>query len=221
MLLLTNLDDKGFHNASFDYRGRSMEYLQSLSRTGGVIFLIGFMGSGKTTVGQRLAARLGGGFIDLDERITQAAGCSIPELFQTEGEARFRQREHAALIGVCAALLQHGLAWKIVALGGGTFTRAENRSCIRQTGYSIWLDVPFDILARRVAPDGSRPLWTSVDEARSRYEQRRADYAQADIHIPVGTAPPEQVVEDVLQALSAFYRANTHKQLDNLTWKSL
>jgi len=64
-----------------------------------------------------------------------------------------------------------------------------------------------------VVPDGRRPLWTSVDEARLRYEQRRADYAQADIRVPVGTAPPEQVAEDVLQALSAFQSASTSKSL--------
>jgi shikimate kinase len=184
-----------------------MERTQQASDITGIIFLVGFMGSGKTTVGQHLAARLGGRFIDLDERIAQAAGRSIPELFQTEGETGFRQREHAALVQVCAALRQDDLLWNIVALGGGTFTRPENRNYIRQTGCSVWLDVPFDILATRVVPDGRRPLWTSVDEARLRYEQRRADYAQADIRVPVGTAPPEQVAEDVLQALSAFLQA--------------
>jgi shikimate kinase len=190
-----------------------MERTRRVSDVTGIIFLVGFMGSGKTTVGQHLAARLGGRFIDLDERIARAAGRSIPELFQTEGETGFRQREHAALIQVCAELRQDDLPWNIVALGGGTFTRPENRNHIRQTGCSVWLDVPFDILATRVVPDGRRPLWTSADEARWRYEQRRTDYAQADIRVPVGTAPPEQVTEDVLRALSAFQRAGSSKSL--------
>ncbi|MGQ9897261.1 MAG: shikimate kinase [Acidobacteriota bacterium] len=171
-----------------------------------ILFLVGFMGSGKTTVGQRLAARLGGRFVDLDERIARAAGCSISELFRMEGETGFRRREHAVLIQVCAELLQDNRPWNVVALGGGTFTRPENRNHIRQTGYSVWLDVPFDLLATRVALDGSRPLWTSADEARLRYKQRQADYAHADIHLPVGTAPPGQVVEDILRALSDFQR---------------
>ncbi len=190
-----------------------MERTRRVSDVTGIIFLVGFMGSGKTTVGQHLAARLGGRFIDLDERITQAAGRSIPELFQMEGETGFRQREHAVLAKVCAELRQGDLLWNIVALGGGTFTRPENRNCIRQTGCSVWLDVPFDILATRVAPDGRRPLWTSADEVRLRYEQRRADYAQADICVPVKTAPPEQVAEQVLQALSAFQQASSSKSL--------
>jgi len=176
------------------------------------IFLVGFMGSGKTTVGQRLAACLSGRFVDLDARIVQAAGRSIPELFQTEGEASFRRREHAALLQLCAELLQSDMVWNIIALGGGTFTQPANRDCIRQNGYSVWLDVPFDLLVTRVVLDGSRPLWTSVDEARLRYEQRRADYAQADIRVPVGAAPPEQVAEAVLRAVSAFQGASPSKK---------
>jgi shikimate kinase len=192
-----------------------MERTQQASDITGIIFLVGFMGSGKTTVGQHLAARLGGRFIDLDERIARAAGRSIPELFQTEGETGFRQREHAALVQVvrCTAsrMTCSGIS---LPLGRNVSRWPENpelhspdrMQCLAST-------VPFDILATRVVPDGRRPLWTSVDEARLRYEQRRADYAQADIRVPVGTAPPEQVAEDVLQALSAFQSASTSKSL--------
>ncbi|MCS7079634.1 MAG: shikimate kinase [Chloracidobacterium sp.] len=172
--------------------------------SGGVVFLVGFMGCGKTTVGRRLATLLQGSFVDLDEYIERAAGRTIPDLFRLEGEAGFRRREQAALVQLCAALANDPTPWKVVALGGGTFTVEANRDCVRRNGCSVWLDVPFEVLAARIMRDGGRPLWTSQADAEWRYWRRRADYAHADIHLPVGDRTPDQAAAAIAQALAAW-----------------
>lgn len=126
--------------------------------SGGVVFLVGFMGCGKTTVGRRLATLLQGSFVDLDEYIERAAGRTIPDLFRLEGEAGFRRREQAALVQLCAALANDPTPWKVVALGGGTFTVEANRDCVRRNGCSVWLDVPFEVLAARIMRDGGSSI---------------------------------------------------------------
>ncbi|QUW02509.1 shikimate kinase [Chloracidobacterium validum] len=197
--------------------------MRTALNTSGIVFLVGFMGCGKTTIGQRLAKRLGGCFIDLDERITQSTGRAIPELFQQEGEAGFRQVEQAVLRQVCAELAQDPTRWQIVALGGGTFTVAENRADIRRIGCSIWLDVPFEVLATRIAGDGSRPLWKSLADAQKLYESRRAAYAQADIGVLVGASPPGEAVEAILHALALWMGSqnNVRNNLNDLTEQPL
>lgn len=170
---------------------------------GGVVFLVGFMGCGKTTVGRRLAKLLRGRFADLDAFIERTAGRTIADLFRLEGETGFRRREQAALVRLCTELTQDRTPWKVVALGGGTFTIAANRDYIRRTGRSVWLDAPFELSATRIARDGGRPLWTSLEEARARYEARRTDYAQADIRLCVTNAAPSRIAADIVQALAA------------------
>lgn len=170
---------------------------------GGVVFLVGFMGCGKTTVGRRLAKLLRGRFVDLDAFIERTAGRKIADIFRSEGEAGFRRRERAALLQVCADMTADPAPWKVVALGGGTFTVAANREDIRRTGCSVWLDAPFELSAVRVAQNGGRPLWSSLEEARARYEARRTDYAQADVRLCVTNAAPSRIAADIVQALAA------------------
>ncbi len=168
------------------------------------LFLVGFMGCGKTTLGRLTAARLGGRFLDLDEEIAATSGRAIRDIFQTEGEAGFRRRESDLLRQLCAENYRDR-RWSVIALGGGAFAAPENRACIARSGCSLWLDAPFEILASRVTADGSRPLWTSLEDARWRYQSRRDDYARADLHLAVDNAPARETVGRIIRLLAAWH----------------
>jgi len=152
------------------------------------------MGSGKTTIGRLLAERLGWSFIDLDERIVEAAGRTIPELFEDGGEAAFRAAEERALRDVVKA------ADTVVATGGGLFSRPGNRQLIAKAGgWSVFLDVPWQVLEARLGrSDSGRPLWQSPAEARVLFESRLSDYRKADAVVTVsGDEMPEAVAEAI------------------------
>ncbi len=114
--------------------------------------LIGMMGAGKSSVGRRLAARLGLSFVDADSEIETAAGCSIPEIFERHGEEHFRDGERK----VIARLLEHGP--QVLATGGGAWMNEVTRETIAASGVSVWLKADFDVLLRRVKRRGNRPL---------------------------------------------------------------
>lgn len=144
------------------------------------IFLVGFMASGKTTIGRALAERLRVPFIDLDEQLVTAAGCTIAELIQDNGEAYFRQLETACLRQAAAR------EPAVIALGGGAFTQAVNRALIAQTGVAVWLDAPFELCWERIQRDAVvRPLAANEAEARARFEQRIPLYQQAQLRIAI------------------------------------
>ena len=135
---------------------------------------MGFMGAGKTTLGERVARELDLPFFDLDARIERASGATVSDIFAREGEARFREIEARELRG----LLSEAQAG-VVALGGGAFTIETNRDLLEGAGTTVWLDVPLDDLLRRV--DGvARPLWKSPAEARELHSKRVSSYALAD-----------------------------------------
>jgi shikimate kinase len=144
------------------------------------IFLLGFMASGKSTVGPALAARLDRWFIDLDIVIGDKAGCSIAELLEREGERRFREIEAESLREAASH------AGTIIAPGGGAITREENRELMSSLGITVWLDAPFELCWLRIQKDGAtRPLAPDEATARDRYEARLPLYRQAAIHIPI------------------------------------
>ncbi|MCR4936070.1 MAG: hypothetical protein K5990_06250 [Oscillospiraceae bacterium] len=146
------------------------------------LVLIGMPGSGKTTLGRLLAERSGRPFVDTDEVIAQRAGRSIPEIFASEGEAGFRDRETAALRELCAT------GGRILATGGGAVLREENRSLLRQNGLLLLLDRPLEALT----PTGDRPLADNLDKLRALYEARLPVYrAAADARIDVAGSPEE------------------------------
>lgn len=161
------------------------------------IFLLGFMASGKTTVGRALAARLNALFIDLDEEIIKCAGKPIAEIIRQEGEPYFRQLE--------AECLQQAAREKsvVIALGGGAFTQAANRHLVSQIGISIWLDAPFELCWQRIQTDAVvRPLAPTREEAQTRYQQRSPIYQQALMRVPVTEqASPESLVDQILTQL--------------------
>ncbi|MBL8238317.1 MAG: shikimate kinase [Bryobacterales bacterium] len=160
------------------------------------IYLVGFMGSGKSTIGRCLAERLGLPFADLDDDIEAAAGRPIADIFANDGEAAFRDAEHAALV----ARVQ-SLAPAVVALGGGAYTFARNREVLRGAGTSVWLDCPFERALARVAGFDHRPLAKDPAQFRQLFERRTADYALADVRIPVTSDDPEEAARAIVEVL--------------------
>ncbi|MEY4518774.1 MAG: shikimate kinase [Cyanobacteriota bacterium] len=149
------------------------------------IYLIGMMGSGKTTVGRLLAEKLDYGFFDIDVAIEKLTRKTITEIFATEGEAEFRELESQTLRKVSA---YHR---SVIATGGGIVQRPENWNHLRQ-GSIIWLDADLNLLHRRLAQDQSRPLASLLE---SLLATRRSLYAQADLHIVI---KPEQTPADIV-----------------------
>jgi shikimate kinase len=166
-----------------------------LKRTPG-IYLVGFMGSGKSTIGRLLAHRLGWSFFDMDHEIESAEGTRIREIFETRGEPEFRRIE--------TAILKKHIAWieqgrpTVLALGGGVFAGEGNRALLEGRGIAIWLDCPFEIIERRAVATEQRPL--SLDPVRfaALYQERLEAYRLADIHIAITGDEPGPVVEAIL-----------------------
>lgn len=157
-----------------------------------VIFLTGFMGSGKTTVGRRLAERLGCDFVDLDERVRTAAGHSIRDIFENAGERAFRVLEREALVEVARTCRD-----AVVATGGGTPVDPANRSVMKAAGTIVYLKANYETLASRVSRDTARPLWN--DAARDLMESRQSAYSDADMVIETDGLALAEVVEAVVQ----------------------
>jgi shikimate kinase len=165
-----------------------------------LIALAGFMGCGKTTVGRLLAERLGWRFVDLDTRIVERARASIVEIFRRHGEPAFREIEAEALGRALGEAVEGGHA-TVLALGGGTLTRAENMARLRQAGAAlVWLDCPVDQLLERCAGVTDRPLFRDEASFRRLHLERLPLYAQADYRVDATLEPP-QVVERILSLL--------------------
>lgn len=163
------------------------------------IVLIGMMGVGKSTVGRRLAARLGLPFVDADEEIENAAGMTVSEIFEKFGETGFRDGERR----VIARLLEDGR--RIIAAGGGAFMNDETRALILEKGIAIWLDAELDVLVERVSRREGRPLLKDKDPRtvlKDLAEVRNPVYAQAPLHIRSGEGPHELTVDRIVEALA-------------------
>jgi len=171
--------------------------MEGVLPTDPLFLLIGPMGSGKSTVGRLLAARLVLPCVDLDEAIVEASGKSIPVLFSEEGEAAFRDREAAMLQKLCG----DGQG-KVIATGGGVVLRAENRALLQNIGYVIWLDAPPEVLASRTRGDANRPLLHNVDplmKAKALDSERRPYYAAcADFHVQTSCMGVQQTVDTIV-----------------------
>jgi shikimate kinase len=164
------------------------------------IVLVGMMGAGKTSIGRRLARALGWPFKDADAAIELAAGTSIANIFAEIGEPAFRAKERQ----VIARLLRGERA--VVALGGGAFMDPETRALVRRMGRSVWLRADLDVLVRRTARPGKRPLLAEGDPRATLarlLEQRAPVYAQADLVIDSGRGPIGAVAAQLLEALAA------------------
>lgn len=159
------------------------------------IFLVGFMGGGKTTVGRLLAERLGWTFIDLDAEIERLEGRSVAEIFASEGEAAFRSMERRSLETVS------GPPNRVVSLGGGTYVDARNRELVDSVGVSVYLEASLSVLLERIDDDGSRPLARDRQRLEALFAERVASYRMARVCIDTENLDPIEVAEAVLLAL--------------------
>jgi len=162
------------------------------------IVLIGLMGAGKTAVGRRLAARMGLPFVDADQEIEAAAGCSISDIFALHGEQAFRDGERR----VIARLLDDPP--HVLATGGGAWMDAETRAKAAARALSVWLRADFEVLMRRTARRNHRPLLRSRDHGevlRKLQAERYPVYALADIVVDTEDCPLETTVDRVMQAI--------------------
>jgi len=167
-----------------------------LVRTPG-LFLIGFMGSGKSTVGELLADELGWSFVDLDQDIEAAAGRSITQIFETQGEPEFRRLEQEALARR-ARKIQFGQPM-VLSLGGGAYTRPENVELVANSGMSIWLDCPLELVQKRIAAEAHRPLARDPARFEQLYHERKSSYALADFRIEITGDDPLITVGEILR----------------------
>jgi shikimate kinase len=175
--------------------------VRSLPRPDRPIVLVGLMGAGKSTVGRRLAKRLGLPFVDSDAEIELAADRSVSEIFDTFGEPSFRDGERRVI-----ARLIDGEA-KVIATGGGAFVDPRTRGLILERCIAIWLDADLETLAARVQRRDTRPLLRGKEPLpllRELAERRNPLYAEAHIRIRSQAAPHERAVEEILEALLAL-----------------
>ncbi len=165
------------------------------------IVLIGMMGAGKSSIGRKLAARLGVPFVDADSEIEAAAGMTIPEIFEIRGEAEFRIGEAR----VIARLLDGGP--QVLATGGGAFQNGETRTLIRAKAISIWLKADFDVLMKRIKRRTDRPMLKTADPAATLQKliaDRYPVYAEADITIESRDVLHEIIVDEIMAAFRKF-----------------
>lgn len=159
------------------------------------VHLVGFMGSGKSTVGARLARLLLWNFLDLDVLVERHAGATVAEIFASGGEDAFRALEAHALRQAVHK------PRTVVALGGGTFVAEDNRRLSAERAVSVWLDCSLEVAIRRIgAGDDQRPLWQEPEALAARYRQRRDTYALADIRVDADR-DAESVARDVGERL--------------------
>ena len=168
------------------------------------VVLVGMPGSGKSSIGRRLAQRLGLPFADADAEIEQAAGMSIPDIFASRGEAEFRAGE-ARVITRLIDQRPH-----VIATGGGAFMNVDTRALVDARAVSIWLKAEIPVLLRRVKRKSDRPLLQTPDPEgtlRQLLSERESTYAKADIVIPSHEGPHEAVVEAIIAALDRHLAA--------------
>ena len=156
------------------------------------IVLVGMMGAGKSSIGRRLAARLGIPFVDADSEIESAAGMTIPEIFAKHGEPYFRAGEAR----VIARLLDNGP--QVLATGGGAVMNQQTRDLIRIKGISVWLKADLDVLVKRTKRRNDRPL---ADRMRELLPVREPVYAQSDIVVQSRDEPHDIIVDEIVAAV--------------------
>ena len=182
--------------------GRESVVVRALG--GRSIVLIGMMGAGKSSIGRRLASRLGIPFIDADTEIESAAGMTIPEIFEKHGEPYFRAGEAR----VMPRLLVNGP--QVLATGGGSVMDPQTRALIGQKGISVWLKADIDVLLKRTKRRNDRPL---VEKIKDLLPVREPIYAQADIIIQSRDEPHDTIIDEIMGELPKRLGLNSEKPL--------
>lgn len=160
------------------------------------IYLVGFMGAGKSSVARALSRRLGWRAVDIDEMIEQRERMTVAAIFAKHGEPYFRAAERAVL------LEQVPIRHLIVATGGGTFVDPQNRAVIKGDGATVWLDVPMQRIIQRVPADGRRPLAADRTEFERLFLLRRAAYEDAHYRVDAERASIPAIVEEIVHWLN-------------------
>jgi shikimate kinase len=170
-----------------------------------IVFLVGFMGAGKSTVGRALSQRLNWVFEDLDDRIERRERRSVAEIFRDYGELEFRRAERVALQSLLEEL--HGGVARVVALGGGAFVQPENAALLRAAGvHTVFLDAPVEELWRRCCEQAAevaaeRPLLGSADRFSDLYNERRLAYANASLKIETAGRTVDEIAAEIMTVL--------------------
>ncbi len=183
-------------------RGQDAALAAALGRRS--IVLVGMMGAGKSSIGRRLAGRLGIPFVDADSEIEQAAGMRIPEIFAIHGEPYFRSGEAR----VIARLLDGGP--QVLATGGGAFMNPETRAAIGERALSVWLKADFDVLARRLKRRSDRPLLNNPDPHATLERliaERYPVYAEADVTVVSRDVSHDVIIAEIIAALNEHIAA--------------
>jgi shikimate kinase len=177
----------------------------SASASANAVFLVGFMGAGKTSVGRTLGQRLNWLFEDLDDRIEVSEGRKVADIFRDSEESEFRRAEHAALQQVLQEL--NGGGARVVALGGGAFVQQPNAVLLKRSKVlTVFLDAPVEELWQRCCTQANeagteRPLLRDVDQFRKLYEARRIGYAKASLKIKTDSRPVEAIAAEIAKKL--------------------
>lgn len=173
-----------------------------LARLGGrPIVLVGMMGAGKTTVGRRLASRIGRHFVDSDEEVEKAAGMSIEEIFKSRGETEFRAGESKV---IARLLKEQGV---VLGTGGGAFMNAETRALVKEAAVSVWIKADFELLFARVSRRSNRPLLKTAnprETLQKLIDARYPTYAEADVTVVSRDVPQDQVASEVIDAILTY-----------------
>jgi len=184
-----------------DHGGEPIENRVSRLLAGRTLVMVGMMGAGKSSVGRRLASRLGLPFVDADSEIEIAANQTISEIFEQHGEAYFRDGERRVI-----QRLLDGKP-KVLATGGGAFVQPDTRAAIQANAISIWLKADRDLILSRIKRRHTRPLLKNGDPAETvdrLIRERYPVYEQADIHIQSRDVAHDVVIDDILAALAAY-----------------
>jgi len=179
--------------------------------SGRTLVMVGMMGAGKSSVGRRLAARLGMPFVDADTEIEKAANASISEIFERHGENYFRDGERRVI-----QRLLDGQP-KVLATGGGAFVNPETRAAINANAISIWLRADRDVLLSRVKRRSNRPLLKTADldsVLERLIAEREPHYAEAAIHVQSRDVAHEVVVNDILKLLDSYLDGSSNEEAD-------
>lgn len=165
------------------------------------IFLVGFMGSGKSAVGAALGRLLAREFIDTDRLVEQRDGRAIAAIFDERGEAGFRELEQEALNSLA------GRTEVVIATGGGLFVSWPQRRHLKRWGRTVWLDVPLAVARERIGEGRDRPRWSpdSSIDFRVFFERRRAVYSLAELRVPGHPGSPDEIAANVARRLAPVF----------------